>query len=160
MMCIHELHTAAAEDLPLVTVVFNNANYAIISKEVARSYPLPKGAYDLTHVTLSFPDIAEGMDVSTDCVDSLDEIERAVSEALAADEPRSSKCRPTPGRQRPAPGCATTETPLLPTAPDVVTHVGTVRLSRPDRGEQCAPVAIPAQTYMIQGVLYLKDLQV
>jgi acetolactate synthase-1/2/3 large subunit len=32
MMCVHELHTAAERDLDVVTVVFNNSDYGIISK--------------------------------------------------------------------------------------------------------------------------------
>lgn len=88
MMCIHELHTAAIEGLPVTTVVFNNADYAIISEEAARSYPLPEGAYDWTNAPLSFLEIATGMGVAVERAETPDEIEQAVAEALASDEPR------------------------------------------------------------------------
>ena len=85
MMCIHELHTAAAEDLPVVLVAFNNADYAIISEEAQRSYGLD--AYDWPETPLSLSAIADGMGVETARAETPNEIRDAVSAAFDRDGP-------------------------------------------------------------------------
>ncbi len=88
MMCIHELHTAASEDIPVTVVVFNNSDYAIISEEADRTFGLGKGAYGWTDVPLDFTTIAAGMGVEAARAETPAEIERALEEALDSDEPR------------------------------------------------------------------------
>jgi len=87
MMCVHELHTLAAEDLDVTVVVFVNDDYAIISEEAERSHGLPETAYGWVDAPLSFTDIAEGMGVSATTAERPADIERAVAEALDTDEP-------------------------------------------------------------------------
>ncbi|MEE6210410.1 thiamine pyrophosphate-binding protein [Salarchaeum sp. III] len=85
MMCIHELHTAAVEDLPIVLVAFNNSDYAIISEEAERSYGLD--AYDWPDTPLSLSTIAEGMGVTTARAETPDGIRDAVAAAFERDGP-------------------------------------------------------------------------
>jgi len=85
MMCVHELHTAAAEDLPVVLVAFNNSDYAIISEEAERTYGLD--AYDWPETPLSLSAIAEGMGVATARAETPDEIENALASAFDRDGP-------------------------------------------------------------------------
>ncbi|MFB6170155.1 MAG: thiamine pyrophosphate-binding protein, partial [Haloarculaceae archaeon] len=88
MMCIHELHTAVSEDLPITVVAFNNSDYAIISEEAGRSYDLAPGEYDWANAPLDVGAIAEGMGMTATRAATPAEISDAVAEALAADEPR------------------------------------------------------------------------
>ena len=87
MMCVHELHTAAAEDLPITVVVFNNSDYAIISEEAGRSFDLPEQAYSWDGTPLDFTTIAEGMGMETTRAQRPDEIASALQDALATDSP-------------------------------------------------------------------------
>ena len=96
MMCVHELHTAAAEDVPVVVVVFNNDDYAIISEEAGRSYDLAPGEYGWNDAPLDFATVAEGMNVNATRVDSPAEIRAALDEALASDEPALIEVRTDP----------------------------------------------------------------
>lgn len=63
MMCIHELHTIAAEEVPVTIVVLNNNDYAIISEEAGRSYELESDEYGWSNAPLDFTVIADGMGV-------------------------------------------------------------------------------------------------
>jgi acetolactate synthase-1/2/3 large subunit len=87
MMCIHELHTLAAENLDVTVVVFANDDYAIISEEAERSYGLSETAYGWVDAPLSFTDIAEGMGVDATTAESPTAIEDALSDARDTDGP-------------------------------------------------------------------------
>ncbi|QLD87086.1 thiamine pyrophosphate-binding protein [Natronomonas halophila] len=87
MMCIHELHTAVAEELPIIVVVFNNDDYAIISEEAGRSYDLQPREYEWTDHPIDFVAVANGMGMDATRADSPDEIREALSNALASDRP-------------------------------------------------------------------------
>jgi len=84
MMCIHELHTAAQEDLDLVTVVSQNDDYGIISKS-------PKIAeytddHRFTWEAPDFVDIAEGFGCWASHVDTVGDLRSDLEEALARDD--------------------------------------------------------------------------
>jgi len=80
LMCIHELHTAVERDLDIVTVVFNNADYGIISKS-----PEIKKYADGRRFNWSSPDfvtIADGFGCHATRVRTPREASDAVEEAL------------------------------------------------------------------------------
>ncbi len=87
MMCIHELHTAVSEGIPVIVIVLNNADYAIISEEAGRSYELQMQEYGWNHAPLDFSTIAEGMGMRSLKANTPEEIDEAVSEAVCSDEP-------------------------------------------------------------------------
>jgi len=88
LMCIHELHTLAAEDIDVTVVAFRNDDYAIISEEAERAYGLDEMAYGWRDAPLSLTDIAAGMGVEAERAETTEAVERAVSAAVEADEPR------------------------------------------------------------------------
>jgi acetolactate synthase-1/2/3 large subunit len=87
MMCLHELHTAVAEDLAITVVVFNNSDYAIISEEAGRSFELPEQAYSWSDAPLDFTEVAGGMGMETRRAEHPEDIERELADALASDAP-------------------------------------------------------------------------
>ena len=87
MMCVHELHTLAAEDVDVTVVAFVNDDYAIISEEAERTHGLPEAAYGWTDVPLSLPDVAAGMGVDATTAERPAALEQAVADALATDDP-------------------------------------------------------------------------
>jgi acetolactate synthase-1/2/3 large subunit len=87
MMCLHELHTAVAADLPITVVVLNNDDYAIISEEAERTYHNEEMAYGWSDAHIDFRAVAEGMGMQTAGAGTPDDIDAAVSEAVRADEP-------------------------------------------------------------------------
>ncbi|WP_435116016.1 thiamine pyrophosphate-binding protein [Halolamina sp. C58] len=88
MMAIHELHTAAAEGLPVTTVVFRNEDYAIISDGAEREHGLPKGTYAWGDSPIDFVALAESMGVGAVSAETPAEVREAVADAVDADEPR------------------------------------------------------------------------
>jgi len=58
MMCVHEMHTLAAEDIDVTVVAFTNDDYAIISEEASRSYDLPAGAYGWAETAIDLVAVA------------------------------------------------------------------------------------------------------
>jgi acetolactate synthase-1/2/3 large subunit len=86
-MCVHELHTAVDEDIPVTTIVFNNNDYAIISEAAERSYQLPEGSYRWDHSPVSFIDLAGSVGMDGIRAETPTEIEKALSEAATLDEP-------------------------------------------------------------------------
>jgi acetolactate synthase-1/2/3 large subunit len=88
MMAVHELHTAEAEDLPVTTVVFRNEDYAIISDGAERDHGLPQGTYAWGDSPIDFVALAESMGVAATHAETPEEVEAAVADAVAADEPR------------------------------------------------------------------------
>jgi acetolactate synthase-1/2/3 large subunit len=87
MMCLHELHTAVAESIPVTVVVFNNSDYAIISEAAGMEFDLPEQAYSWADTPLSFVTIAEGMGMEAERAETPNEIRDALSTALASDQP-------------------------------------------------------------------------
>jgi len=87
LMCLHELHTAVAEDLPVTVVVFNNSDYAIISEAAGRHFDLPERAYAWPDAPLDFAAIAGGMGMETARAETPAGIRQEVSSALESDEP-------------------------------------------------------------------------
>jgi acetolactate synthase-1/2/3 large subunit len=96
LMCVHELHTAAAEGVAVTVVVFVNEDYAIISEEAGRSYRLAADEYAWRGAPVSFATVAEGMGVTAAEAETPAAIEDAVRSALAADEPRLVAVRTDP----------------------------------------------------------------
>ncbi|MBP1987342.1 thiamine pyrophosphate-binding protein [Halolamina salifodinae] len=88
MMAVHELHTAAAEGLPVTTVVFRNNDYAIISEGAEREHGLPRGSYAWGDTPIDFIALAESMGVDATRAETPEEVRDAVSAAVDADEPR------------------------------------------------------------------------
>ncbi|EMA21100.1 MULTISPECIES: thiamine pyrophosphate-binding protein [Haloarcula] len=96
MMCVHELHTAVAEDLPITVVVLNNDDYAIISEEAGRSYDLDHQAYGWDTTPIDFGTVAAGMGMEAVQADTASEIRTAVREAVQTDAPTLVEVRTDP----------------------------------------------------------------
>jgi len=86
LMCIHELHTAVAEDLPVTVVVFNNSDYAIISEAAGQRFELPDQAYSWADAPLDFTTVADGMGVETMRAETPADIRDRLSTAVVSDE--------------------------------------------------------------------------
>ncbi len=82
MMCLHELHTAAAEGISVTTVVLNNSDYAIISEEAGRSYDLESDEYAWSSSPIEFTTIADGMGLSATRARTPEAIEDALEDAI------------------------------------------------------------------------------
>ncbi|WP_066417954.1 thiamine pyrophosphate-binding protein [Halorubrum aethiopicum] len=87
MMCVHELHTLASEDIDVTVVALNNDDYAIISEEAERTYDFPAQAYGWVDTGLDIASIAAGMGVRAERVSDLDAVGDAVDDARAHDGP-------------------------------------------------------------------------
>ncbi|MUV60237.1 thiamine pyrophosphate-binding protein [Halobacterium sp. CBA1126] len=87
LMCVHELHTLAAENIDVTVVVFANQDYAIISEEAERSYGLEDMTYGWPRASLSFDLIAEGMGIEVMNAETSTEIEETVAEAVESEGP-------------------------------------------------------------------------
>lgn len=87
MMCVHELHTLAAEDVDVTVVALNNDDYAIISEEASRSYGFPEGAYGWEDAGLDLVAVASGMGVPAERVTDRDAVGDAVDAARRRDGP-------------------------------------------------------------------------
>jgi len=96
MMCVHELHTAASEDLPLTVVVLNNDDYAIISEEASRNYRLSEQEYGWTDAPIDLAAVAEGMGVDAYRADTPDEIHDSLDTALRSEGPTLIEIRTDP----------------------------------------------------------------
>ncbi|SEH57962.1 acetolactate synthase, large subunit [Halopenitus malekzadehii] len=87
LMCVHELHTLAAENVDVTVLALNNDDYAIISDEASRSYGFRDGRYGWSDAHLDLSAIAEGMGVNARRITDADAIPAAVTDALADDGP-------------------------------------------------------------------------
>lgn len=87
MMCVHELHTAVSENIPVVAIVCNNSDYAIISNSAEREYHLEEGTFSWDETPVTFTTVAEGMGMEASRVHTTSELESAVTDALGATEP-------------------------------------------------------------------------
>jgi acetolactate synthase-1/2/3 large subunit len=87
LMSIHELHTMVAEDIPVIVVVFNNADYAIISDVGASEFDLDEQTYSWTDAPIDFAAVAEGFGMRTAFAQTKSEIAEQVAAAVECDEP-------------------------------------------------------------------------
>ncbi|SDD31663.1 thiamine pyrophosphate-binding protein [Natrinema hispanicum] len=87
MMCVHELHTAVAEDVPLTVVVFVNEDYAIISDDADRNYGLEAGEYGWPDAPIDFVALAESLGLRAERAATPAEIQSRLAAAIDADEP-------------------------------------------------------------------------
>ncbi|AEH38998.1 thiamine pyrophosphate-binding protein [Halopiger xanaduensis] len=85
MMCLQELHTAAADDLDVLAICFNNADYGIISKSPEIDRYTEGHRFDWS--SPDFPAIAEGFGCRGETVRTLEGLEEAVDEALSRNGP-------------------------------------------------------------------------
>ncbi|MFB6220134.1 MAG: thiamine pyrophosphate-binding protein, partial [Halolamina sp.] len=88
MMCLHELHTAASEGLPVTVVVFRNNDYAIISEGAERHHGMAPNSYAWPDTPVDFAALAESMDVIATRAETPNEVREAVANANDAEEPR------------------------------------------------------------------------
>ncbi|MFA9417072.1 thiamine pyrophosphate-binding protein [Natrinema sp. HArc-T2] len=87
LMCVHELHTAVAEELPLTVVVFVNEDYAIISDDADRNYDLEAGTYGWADAPIDFVGLAESLGLRAERAATPAEIQSRLAAAIDADEP-------------------------------------------------------------------------
>ncbi|GAB7008638.1 thiamine pyrophosphate-binding protein [Halorubrum trueperi] len=87
MMCVHELHTLAAEGIDVTVVAFNNDDYAIISEEASRSYDFPERAYGWDDARIDLVAVASGMGIRAERVADRGAVVDAVERARARDGP-------------------------------------------------------------------------
>ncbi len=87
MMCVHELHTAVAEELPITVVVFRNEDYAIISEEANRSYELEDDAYAWPDAPIDFVSLANSLGMTARRAETPTEIRTVVADSVNANEP-------------------------------------------------------------------------
>jgi len=87
MMCVHELHTAVTEDVPLTVVVFVNEDYAIISDDADRNYGLEAGEYGWPDAPIDFVALAESLGLRAERAATPAEIQSRLAAAIDADEP-------------------------------------------------------------------------
>lgn len=85
LMCVHELHTAVSEEVPITVVAFNNSDYAIISEAAEREFDLPERAYSWADAPLDLATIASGMGMETMQAETPAEIRDRLGTALASD---------------------------------------------------------------------------
>ena len=94
MYSIQALWTAAHHQLPIIFVILSNREYRVLKHnldiyrarfDIASNKPYPH--MDLTSPTLGFPDLARGMGVPGETVESADAIGEAMQRALATDGP-------------------------------------------------------------------------
>jgi len=87
LMCLHELHTLADEDIGVTVVVLNNSDYAIISEEAGRSYRMDEGEYGWEGTPVSYTTVAEGLGLDVERAETPAEIEATVADAIENEGP-------------------------------------------------------------------------
>jgi len=97
MMCVHELHTLAAEGIDVTVVALNNDDYAIISEEAERTYGFDSGAYGWGETGLDLVAIASGMGVRSERITEHDAVSDAVERAQDHDGPALVEIVTDPG---------------------------------------------------------------
>ena len=85
LMCIHELATAAEEDIDLTLVVSNNRDYGVISKSPAIEQYTE--GHRFTWETPDYVKIAEGFGCAAVRVETADELREAVAESVGSEGP-------------------------------------------------------------------------
>lgn len=85
LMCLHELHTLAGEDIDVTVIVLNNSDYAIISEEASRSYRMDPGEYGWESAPVSYSTVAEGLGIETLQAETADDVAEMVAAAIESD---------------------------------------------------------------------------
>ena len=93
MYTVQSWWTMAREDLDVVTILFNNASYAVLNMELNRvgateGGPKAKEMLDLTRPTMDFVSIARGCGVPATRATTAEEFVDQLREALATPGPR------------------------------------------------------------------------
>lgn len=87
LMCLHELHTLADEDIDVTVVVLDNNDYAIISGEGSRSYRTEKGEYGWAETPVSLLWLLKDSESTLSARRITNEIVESVSDAINSDGP-------------------------------------------------------------------------
>ncbi len=87
LMCLHELHTLADEEIDVTVVVLNNSDYAIISEEAGRSYRMDEGEYGWEETPVSYTTVAEGLGLDIERAETPGAIQSTVADAIESDGP-------------------------------------------------------------------------
>jgi acetolactate synthase-1/2/3 large subunit len=92
MYTLQALWTMAREKLPIVTVVFANRSYRILTIEMARTEagqpgPAARAMLSLDHPALDWVKLAEGQGVKGIACDTAEAFDAALEQAIAAEEP-------------------------------------------------------------------------
>ena len=93
MYTVQALWTMVREDLDVTVLILNNGSYAILNIELARvgvekPGPTALSLLDLTNPAIQWTDIAKGMGMAAERVDTVDALDRAMAEAMAEKGPR------------------------------------------------------------------------
>lgn len=86
LMCLHELHTLAGEDIDVTVIVLNNSDYAIISEEAGRSYRMDPGEYGWESAPVSYATVAEGLGIETLQAETADDVTETVAAAIESND--------------------------------------------------------------------------
>lgn len=87
LMCLHELHTLADEEIDVTVAVLNNSDYAIISEEANRSYRMNEGEYGWEEAPISYTTIGQGFGIDTMYGETSSEITETIADAIESDGP-------------------------------------------------------------------------
>ena len=93
MYTVQALWTMVREDLDVTVLILNNGSYAILNIELARvgveaPGPTALSLLDLTNPAIQWTDIAKGMGMAAERVDTVEALDRAMAEAMAERGPR------------------------------------------------------------------------
>ena len=93
MYTVQALWTMVREDLDVTVLILNNGSYAILNIELARvgvekPGPTALSLLDLTNPAIQWTDIAKGMGMAAERVDTVEALDCAMAEAMAQRGPR------------------------------------------------------------------------
>jgi acetolactate synthase-1/2/3 large subunit len=93
MYTVQALWTMVREDLDVAVLILNNGSYAILNIELARvgvEHPGPTALslLDLTNPAIEWTDIAKGMGMPAERVDTVDALDNALERAMNERGPR------------------------------------------------------------------------
>ena len=93
MYTVQALWTMVREDLDVTVLILNNGSYAILNIELARvgveaPGPTALSLLDLTNPSIQWTDIAKGMGMAAERVETVEALDRAMAEAMVEKGPR------------------------------------------------------------------------
>jgi len=93
MYTVQALWTMVREDLDVTVLILNNGSYAILNIELARvgvesPGPTALSLLDLTNPAIQWTDIAKGMGMAAERVDTVEALDEAVAQAMNERGPR------------------------------------------------------------------------
>ena len=93
MYTVQALWTMVREDLDVTVLILNNGSYAILNIELARvgveqPGPTALSLLDLTNPAIEWTDIAKGMGMAAERVDTVEALDDAVARAMTERGPR------------------------------------------------------------------------